>query len=324
MNRMTPNAGSDEDRSEANAPARPATADPVGVSPSSLGHLGADETVDLSTAAAELGVHYQTAYRWVRIGQLAASKVQGSYQVRRGDVERLAQERAMPVPPPTRRRIRQWDSYAERLGRALQDGNEGAARQLSQDLVEGGALLREICDLVYTPALVHLGEAWAAGEVSIAIEHRAVAICERVLGHLSTFPPGRPRGVALVVAPPGDEHHLPALMATVALREDRWRVHHVGVNVPLDDVWTLARVEQAHLVVISRTNPECEAAAEAMAREAAVRGYRALVGAPGLSLEALVDRARRRVPAPLPAADSHDHEPGHGHGLGQGPNGPEG
>jgi excisionase family DNA binding protein len=30
--------------------------------------------VDLQTAAARLGVHYQTAYRWVRDGSLPAMK----------------------------------------------------------------------------------------------------------------------------------------------------------------------------------------------------------------------------------------------------------
>lgn len=37
--------------------------------------------------------------------------------------------------------------------------------------------------------------------------------------------------MALVCAP-GDQHQLPAGMATVALREDHWRVHHLGAGWP--------------------------------------------------------------------------------------------
>ena len=37
--------------------------------------------IELRDAAAELGVHYQTAYRWVRSGQLPATMVAGKYAV---------------------------------------------------------------------------------------------------------------------------------------------------------------------------------------------------------------------------------------------------
>lgn len=43
---------------------------------------------------------------------------------------------------------------------------------------------------------------------------------------------GRPRGVVVVGSPEGEHHRLPSIMATAALRSDRWRVHHLGADVP--------------------------------------------------------------------------------------------
>jgi MerR family transcriptional regulator, light-induced transcriptional regulator len=37
------------------------------------------EPIELAEAADRLGVHYQTAYRWVREGRLPAVRVRGRY-----------------------------------------------------------------------------------------------------------------------------------------------------------------------------------------------------------------------------------------------------
>ena len=39
------------------------------------------ERIDLQEAARRLGVHYQTAYRWVREGRLTAVRVRGRYEL---------------------------------------------------------------------------------------------------------------------------------------------------------------------------------------------------------------------------------------------------
>ncbi|MDQ1385970.1 MAG: hypothetical protein QOG65_3349 [Actinomycetota bacterium] len=56
--------------------------------------------MNLKTAALRLGVHYQTAYRWVRSGQLVAVKVGSGYEVSDAAVARLqAQRTAMERTP---------------------------------------------------------------------------------------------------------------------------------------------------------------------------------------------------------------------------------
>ncbi len=55
--------------------------------------------VNLKTAARMLGVHYQTAYRYVRSGELVAVKVGGSYNISLGAVELLRQRLAVMDSP---------------------------------------------------------------------------------------------------------------------------------------------------------------------------------------------------------------------------------
>jgi excisionase family DNA binding protein len=61
--------------------------------------------VNLKQAARKLGVHYQTAYRWVRSGELAAIKVGNRYVVSEGAIEHFRRRRdslqsAPSSPPP--------------------------------------------------------------------------------------------------------------------------------------------------------------------------------------------------------------------------------
>ncbi len=58
--------------------------------------------MNLKTAALRLGVHYQTAYRWVRSGQLVAVKVGAGYEVSDAAVARLQAQRAATERTPER------------------------------------------------------------------------------------------------------------------------------------------------------------------------------------------------------------------------------
>ena len=53
-----------------------------------------DDRVNLKTAARRLGVHYQTAYRWVRSGQLVAIKVGAGYEISEAALTRFQAQRA--------------------------------------------------------------------------------------------------------------------------------------------------------------------------------------------------------------------------------------
>ncbi len=210
-------------------------------------------TMNLQQAADQLGVHYQTAYRWVRTGELRAHKAGRSYDVDVDDVARFAVTRSAPVAPPSTVRVRSWATLSDRLLNALLAGDELAARHLTDRLYQGGITGSQICDRLIGPTLAEVGVRWHRGQTTVAVEHRATEICQRLLSTMYTHHRGRPRGTALVICAPGDTHTIPATMAAIALREDHWRVHHLGANVPVDAVAELARNENANLVVVSAT-----------------------------------------------------------------------
>jgi MerR family transcriptional regulator, light-induced transcriptional regulator len=244
-----------------------------------------------------LGVHYQTAYGWVRQGLLPARKTGHGYQVREADVRALETRRAAGSPPPREVRVRDWQAQADLLYGAIIDGAETQAHGRLGRLAAGVPLI-DICAHVIGPALRRIGEEWAAGHVSIAVEHRASAICERLIASLGARQPrGRPRGIAVATTPPGERHGLPALMAAACLREDRWLVHHLASDLPAAELGRLARDVSAALVVLSSATEESagRAAAEAASLAAASPQLRVLVGRPGDSLYDLARAARARA-----------------------------
>ena len=245
--------------------------------------------MDLRGAAGALGVHYQTAYGWVREGLLPARKIGRGYQIRDEDVAAFAARRRLGQPPARPIRVRDWAAQAGRLYAALAGGEETLARRRLERLA-GGVTITDLCDHLIAPALRRIGDDWAAGRVSIAQEHRAAAICERLICAFARQPGGRPRGIAVVTTPPGERHSLPALMAAVCLRGERWLVHHLAADLPADEVTRLAGEAGAGLVVLSAAMSQTARRAQDEARSIAARrpGMTVLAGRPGATLHDLL------------------------------------
>src|SRR5437763_16574858 len=101
-----------------------------------------DVAIDLEAAAARLGVHYQTAYRWVRSGVLPARKVGGEYRLSVSDVDRLAALRCNRGPLGYTGRPRDWGRLRTQLHASPGDGDESAARPVVEPVrLAAGPLL---------------------------------------------------------------------------------------------------------------------------------------------------------------------------------------
>jgi excisionase family DNA binding protein len=249
--------------------------------------------MQLRDAAEVLGVHYQTAYGWVRQGTLRARKTPRGYEVSESDVRDLLDRRAAGTEPSSHVQVRDWDAQAARLHAALVAGDEAQARHDFARLA-GGVPLFELCDQVIAPAMRRIGADWAAGELSIATEHRASAICERLIAAHVRQPQGRPRGVAVTTTPPGERHALPAMMAAACLREDHWQVQDLAADLPVAELISLAADTGAGLVILSSATASAGRLAGREAKEirAALPGARVLTGRPGDTLSRLRELAR--------------------------------
>ena len=239
-------------------------------------------------------MHYQTAYKWVRSGVLPAVRIKGRYVLDRAAVEELAANRSTPSPAPDRRPRGGYERLRRLMTTALIDGDERTARRLASDLGDNGVPLTTVIHELLVPALIYIGSEWHAGRLQIWVEHRASAIVNRMLGEHDPNPRGRRRGTAMVAALSGDHHGLPTSMAAAALREDNWKVHHLGADMPANELVDFCEQHEIDLAVLTVTNPGARALATDTAARLEQLGTRTLVGQPGSTLTDLQALARDR------------------------------
>ena len=250
------------------------------------------EWIDLAEAAIQLGVHYQTAYKWVRSGELKAESINGAYRLDPEIVARFAERRKRPAPRRVRQPREGFAPISAKLHDLLVVGDDREARRLVEHLVADGVGMVSLIDDVLAPAMRLIGEEWASGLLTIATEHRATVIVETLLAANTPTPRGRRRGVAVVASLSNDHHSLATSMAAVALREDNWRVHNLGADVPAEELTAFCNSNRIDLVVITVINTGQSVSASEVAAALTVGETRVIVGGSGRTVRELVAEAR--------------------------------
>lgn len=194
-----------------------------------------EERISLDEAAERLGVHYMTAYRYVRLGRLPAAKVGGQWQVPVSGVEALLKGAEDGESAARRGRPRVAVHRERLLDRLLANDEQGAWTVVENARVAGLAPVDVHLELL-GPALRTIGERWEAGELGVGDEHRATAVAIRVVGRLGPefVRRGRRRGTVIVGAAPGDPHALPAAMLADVLRGAQYSVLDLGGATPVE------------------------------------------------------------------------------------------
>jgi MerR family transcriptional regulator, light-induced transcriptional regulator len=128
------------------------------------------------------------------------------------------------------------DDLADRFVSAAADLDEPRVEAVLDEMFARGTFEHVVADLVM-PALVALGDAWAAGRVDVAAEHAASHAVLRRLG-TAFAAAGRPpheRDVVLVGLPPGSRHELGALAFGIAARRAGLPLVYLGADLPVQD-----------------------------------------------------------------------------------------
>ncbi len=156
------------------------------------------------------------------------------------------------------------------------------------DLFARGSFERVATDLLF-PALEALGDAWAAGEISVASEHMASSAVHRRLGQAFEAAGAEDgRGDRVVVGmPPGGRHELGALAFAIAARRGGLPVTYLGADLPIED-WLAAAIGASAAVIGVATARDRNSAIEVAGRLIAADpklfvalGGRAAPSAPG-------------------------------------------
>jgi MerR family transcriptional regulator, light-induced transcriptional regulator len=255
---------------------------------------GGDEQamLTLQQAADHLGVHYMTAYRYVRTGQLRATRSRGRWSVAPADLTALTRRREQRsdagVPAagggPVEDDI---DRQRVRLLERILAGDEPGAWHIVES-PPGSALSPDRVHLErLAPCLREIGRRWAAGTLDVGDEHVATATAARLAARLAPLRArrGRTRGTIVLCGAPGEQHGLPMTLLTNVLRSRGWGVIELGPDTPtLAVVTTARRADRLLAVAVSVGSEESFGAAADMTAELrrSLPGVPLLVGGPGV------------------------------------------
>jgi excisionase family DNA binding protein len=216
-----------------------------------------EDGLNLKQAAALLGVHYMTVYRYVRQGRLPAERWGTEWRV-----SRVALASFKAGPPPLRAgedstgaRI-EWSS---RLELCLLAGDETAAWSVIELALAAGRSPSDCYVEVIARALSSIGDRWASAELEIADEFLATAVAIRIVSRLGARfrRPGRSRGTVVFGAPPGELHSLPIAIVSDLVRLRGFDVLELGANVPASAFASAAaRTPRLICVGIGVTQPD--------------------------------------------------------------------
>lgn len=192
----------------------------------------------LNEAAAELGVHYMTVYRYVRTGRLPAVKLEHDWQVDPVDLDLVRRQSGGDRPArPTG--IAKSRAGMESL---LLSGDEAGAWNLVEEALASGATPDIVLLDILSPSLHSIGDRWEANELSIGAEHLAATVALRLISRLGArfTPRGRKRGAVLLAAPAGERHSLPIAIVANLLRWRGFTVVELGADVPPNELAEIA------------------------------------------------------------------------------------
>jgi methanogenic corrinoid protein MtbC1 len=200
-----------------------------------------------------------------------------------------------PGPPPAV--PESWLEAERRFRNHLVAGRAQEASALIQEQSESGTAVKDVYLHIIQPAMVEIGLMWERGEISVAHEHMATSIVQRVLSscYQRIGLSSGERGRAVVAAAPREMHEIGARMFADLLEEDCWEVFYLGADTPPEELRRFVREVRPNLLGLSVCLPfnlqQGAATIAAVRADGATARCRILVG--GQAFAGSTDRWRR-------------------------------
>jgi MerR family transcriptional regulator, light-induced transcriptional regulator len=145
---------------------------------------------------------------------------------------------------------------------ALRAGDGSGAYRVAERALDEGIGLPSLYQRVVTPAMHAIGTLWETGALTVADEHMATALTNRVLAAMRPPPTvtveaprddAPPPARAILAAVEGERHALGLRMASDILEDNGLRVTYLGADVPTDALLQAVDSLAPDLLVLAAT-----------------------------------------------------------------------
>ncbi len=151
-----------------------------------------------------------------------------------------------------------WRDLYQDFVQALIRGDKHKVLQLGKEAVGSSEELTSFYLQVLQPAMYAVGEMWERGEISVAKEHLASALINRLMAmqYIDLIRPReKKRGKAIVSAASNEFHEIGATMVANCLELDGWDVEYLGANMPLDELLLYVAAHEPDILALSVSMP---------------------------------------------------------------------
>lgn len=169
----------------------------------------------------------------------------------------------------------------DRLWEAALRGDEQAGVAAVLSAVDAGMAAEDALLEVIAPVQRRIGTEWAANRITVAQEHAATAINDRVIAALAQHTEdatGAHAGRVTVACVDGEWHALPARLLVEVLRLRGWRVDFLGARVPTPQLIAHLHQHAPDAVALSCSMPTRLPSAHAAITACQAAGVSVLVG----------------------------------------------
>jgi methanogenic corrinoid protein MtbC1 len=185
-------------------------------------------------------------------------------------------------PRPTALDAATADEFFDALARA----DEQRAVAIAVGLAEAGNPVTDVLLRLVGPAQERVGLLWQTGDWSVAMEHAATCITERVVAALGArTAAGGDRGHVVLGCLDGEWHALPARIVGEVLRQAGWRVTFLGASVPPAHLISYLHEQGPDVVAVSCALPVHLPGAHRTIAAAQRTGTPVLAGGPGFGAD---------------------------------------
>ena len=132
----------------------------------------------------------------------------------------------------------------------------GQARQCGEtvrDLLAHGIEVEDLYTSLFQRSLYRVGELWETGRISVATEHIATSITERLmtLAYPAIFAAEHTDKTAIVSCAANEYHQIGGRMVADILEMRGWHGHFLGANTPVADLTRMIEEKQPDIVALS-------------------------------------------------------------------------